>query len=173
MGYEDGPVEQIDLRFRLGDFEDLPADPEAKPAAEKGPSCSAIVEVQSVGSNLFKVAGPVSLTPFGPFGPMLSFGTIIEAKPLRNGAYRYLRSREVPNIWTRVLSCVQPESIQTSEAATLLGRLSTVGCAWEYCAGNLTIQGRSLQLAREPTQEIEGLIAEIAEHVVSRDEFLE
>ena len=37
-------------------------------------------DVEPLGGNLFRVLAPISLTPFGPSGPRLTLGQIIEAE---------------------------------------------------------------------------------------------
>jgi hypothetical protein len=104
--------------------------------------CMCCADVIQLGPALFRVPGPLSLTPFGPYGPMLDLGTTIEAKIQEDGSYRYIGTRESLKVWTRILCPVQEGCLQSDPVVTILRRLTEEEeCSWEWCAGNLTIQG--------------------------------
>jgi hypothetical protein len=53
---------------------------------------------EPLGGNLFRVLAPMSVTPFGPLGPALNLGQIIEAEPVSTGVWRYVRTHFKPAV---------------------------------------------------------------------------
>jgi hypothetical protein len=68
------------LLFMLSDF-----DHEETEREEHDLECSCEFDdsdAEPLGGNLFRVLAPMSVTPFGPLGPALTLGQIIEAEPV-------------------------------------------------------------------------------------------
>lgn len=150
--------DEIRLIFRFGDFD------EAGGKVEDDHPCQAQVSVSRMDGGLFLVNEPTSLSPFGPHGPFLGLATIFRAKPLEGGAYRFAGIVEEPKRWTWTLPVSQPPS--DDDVMTALEQLSSKGCLWEWCAGNLTIQ-RLADSAGSTLDDTNALI-EVLKRAVSR-----
>ncbi len=90
-------------------------------------------DVEPLGGNLFRVLAPISVTPFGPLGPGLILGQIIEAEPVSSGVWRYVRTHFKPAVRSWRLFCKQPDV------------LNKPNCEWEWSVGNITIQTVSIE----------------------------
>ena len=129
--------EEIDLVFRFTDL-DEPRDETDNPDDDDDP-CTGRLTVTRIGEDWFQVYEPVSLTPFGPFGPFLGLGTRIRAKKMPGGAYRLASIQEGPKVWTWRFHSPE-DSLMKDDVKAALEDLSEKGCRWEFCAGNFTIQ---------------------------------
>jgi hypothetical protein len=133
---------ELVIVYSLDDFE----APEPSGAKQYDGRCPVVVE--PLGGNLFRVAEPASLTPFGPLGPMLSLGEVIELDPLSDGVWTLVRVRDSPPLLSRTLSGIPRHWLGLGDVPSLLERLVQHGGAWEWVCGNLT-----MQCPREPGAE--------------------
>jgi hypothetical protein len=102
-------------------------------------------DVQPLGGNLFRVLGPISLTPFGPLGPGLTLGQIIEAEPVSIGVWRYVRTHFKPAVRAWRVFGVQLEMLNKPDISQDLQLLRELNCEWEWSVGNITIQTASME----------------------------
>jgi hypothetical protein len=131
------------LLFKLSDF----ADEEMTEGEgdDWDPECSCGgPDVEPLGGNLFRVLGPISLTPFGPLGPELTLGQIIEAEPVSTGVWRYVRTHFKPAVRAWHLVCEQ-QVLNKRDISQDLQLLRELNCEWEWCVGNITIQTVSME----------------------------
>lgn len=126
--------EEITIRYRLSDF-----DEESSIDDDFEGTCSPLVI--KLDQNYFRLMEPLSVTPFGPWGPMLDFGEVIEANPLDDGTYRYVRRVQRARMWTRRLEPVSQQAIQQDGVRHILNQVGEAGGMWEWMAHCLTIQG--------------------------------
>jgi hypothetical protein len=99
------------------------------------------VTLEYIEGDLFRVPEPTSLTPFGPYGTILDLASVIEAAPESDGTRRYIRTVTAPPVWTRIVPNVALAALEDEAVSERLDRLQELGCGWEWCAANLTIQG--------------------------------
>ena len=113
-------------------------------------------DVEPLGGNLFRVLAPISLTPFGPFGPRLTLGQIIEAEPVSTGVWRYVRTNFKPAVRSWCVTC-EWDVFNKPDIFQDLQLLCELNCNWEWIVGNLTVQTVSME--REPLlSEVEQII---------------
>lgn len=119
------------------------------------------LNLEPLAPDRFRLPEPVSVRFAGPHGPMLNLGEIIEAIRDSEGAYRYKRTVESRPIWSRVFGGVRSlEELHADPVAQVLEELERLGCRWEWCVGNLTIQ--ALGPASEgPGQEAMALLEQL------------
>jgi hypothetical protein len=129
---------------------------------EKGPLCSLRAEddeydlfvtasVVWVGPNEIAMAEPVSLTPFGSIGPTLKLGDVIEVVRLDDRTIGYVRLLKRGRIWSRTLHDPGKLALEDTSVQAILDQLIAAGSMWEWCAGNLTIQGLMEEGRTEPS----------------------
>jgi hypothetical protein len=97
-------------------------------------------EFEPLGGNLFRVLAPISVTPFGPLGPGLTLGQIIEAAPVSTGVWRYVRTHFKPAVRSWRVFCGQLDVLDRPDISQDLQLLRELNCQWEWSAGNITIQ---------------------------------
>jgi hypothetical protein len=102
-------------------------------------------DVEPLGGNLFRVLAPISVTPFGPLGPGLILGQIIEAEPVSSGVWRYVRTHFKPAVRSWRLFCKQPDVLNKPDIFQDLQLLRELNCEWEWSVGNITIQTVSIE----------------------------
>jgi hypothetical protein len=102
-------------------------------------------EFESLGGNLFRVLAPISVTPFGPMGPGLSLGQIIEAEPVSAGVWRYVRTHFKPAVRSWRVFCGQLDVLDRPDISQDLQLLRELNCQWEWSVGNITIQAVSME----------------------------
>ena len=85
------------------------------------------------------------LTPFGPFGPGLILGQIIEAEHDSTGVSRYVRTHFKPAVRSWRVFCKQPDMLSKPDISQDLQLLHELNCEWEWCVGNITIQTVSME----------------------------
>jgi hypothetical protein len=107
-------------------------------------SCDA-PDVEPLGGNLFRVLAPISLTPFGPFGPGLILGQIIEAEPVSTDVWRYVRTHFKPAVRSWRVSGVKPDVLNKPDISQDLQLLRGLNCEWEWSVDNITIQRVSME----------------------------
>jgi hypothetical protein len=133
------------LLFKLSDFADeKTTEGEGDDWDDSECSCGAL-DVESLGGNLFRVLGPISLTPFGPFGPGLTLGQIIEAEPVSTGVWRYVRTHFKQAVRSWRVFCKQPNALKNPDISEDLQLLRGLNCEWEWSVGNITIQMASIE----------------------------
>jgi hypothetical protein len=88
----------------------------------------------------FRLAEPLSVTPFGPYGPMLNLGDVIEVESQPDGTFRYVRTLESGDPWSRTIPGVSIEVIERPVIHDLLEEFIAAGGMWELAVGNLTLQ---------------------------------
>jgi hypothetical protein len=145
------------LLFKLSDFADEEMiEGEGDDRDDSECSCGA-PDVEPLGGNLFRVLGPISLTPFGPLGPGLTLGQIIDAEPVSTGVWRYVRTHSKPAVRTWRVFCKQLEMLDKPHISQDLQLLRQLNCEWEWSVGNITIQTVSME--REPLlSEVERIV---------------
>lgn len=126
---------EIKLYYNLEDFE---PDESADEESEFDASCD--MTVNWIEPDLFRVAAPCSLTPFGPFGMMLDTGTVVRVDLLGGNSYRYLETMGATPLWSGRLQDVTQEALAEPSVAALLQRFCDAGGVWEWMIGNLTLQ---------------------------------
>lgn len=125
------------LLFKLSDFD----DEEMTKTEGDDLECSCDTpDVEPLGANLFRVLTPISLTPFGPLGPGLILGQIIEAELVSADAWRYVRTHFKPGVRSWRVSCVKPDVLNKPDISQDLQLLRGLNCEWEWSVGNITIQ---------------------------------
>jgi hypothetical protein len=110
-------------------------------------------DVEPLGENLFRILAPISLTPFGPFGPGLILGQTIEAEPVSTGVWRYVRTHFEPAVRSWRVFCEQPDVLSKPDISQDLQLLRELHCEWEWSAGNITIKtsdGKKVAVPRGP-----------------------
>jgi hypothetical protein len=93
----------------------------------------------------FRVLGPMSVTPFGPFGPGLTLGQIIEAEPVSTRVWRYVRTHLKPAVRSWRVFCGQLDVLNRPNISQDLQLLRELNCEWEWSVGNITIQALSTE----------------------------
>jgi len=83
--------------------------------------------------------------PFGPLGPGLILGQIIEAEPVSSGVWRYVRTHFKPAVRSWRLFCKQPDVLNKPDIFQDLQLLRELKCEWEWSVGNITIQTASIE----------------------------
>jgi hypothetical protein len=146
---------ELQILFYDSDFDDDNSE-------EEDVDWASSVLVEAIGDNLFRVPEPTSLTPFGPIGPMLSLGEIIRASPQEGGLWRFEGIQESEDVWTFKVQVMTSSVLQQADLARRLERLRDLNCGWEWCVGNLTIQGLTSSPDRE---EADMIVSEIATQV--------
>ena len=157
----DADIEQIELLCNLYDFEEG-EQPDEDEEDEWDLTCPA--EVVRLGGNRFRVALPVSVTPFGPLGPMLNLGDVIEAVPTGDGSYRLqqvIRARQ----WSRTFSGVEQAAVSDPSIRRILDQLTSWGAAWEWCAANITVQVPHQGDGTEPDARVTTALNDLAEAI--------
>jgi hypothetical protein len=151
------------LLFKLSDFADEEM-PEGEADDQDDPECSCGVEqdVEPLGGNLFRVLGPISLTPFGPLGPGLTLGQIIEAEPVFTDEWRYVRTHFKPAVWAWRVCCKQPDVLDKPDISQDLQLLRELNCQWEWSVGNITIQTVSMEGEPLPS-EVERIVDRLSQ----------
>jgi hypothetical protein len=139
------------LLFKLSDF----ADEEITEGEGDDRECSCgapdveplprLTQERCNRGNLFRVLEPVSLTPFGPLGPGLTLGQIIEAEPVSTGVWRYVRTHFRLAVRSWRVSCEQPDVLNRPDISPDLQLLRELNCGWEWSVGNITIQRVSME----------------------------
>lgn len=109
----------------------------------------------------FRNMEPFSISPFGPVGGLLDFGVVFEAKPLGDGAYRYLFTVEEPPVWTFSIDVLSLQTLDHDDVRPILEQISQSGGHWEWMQHILTIQGYLTEGDKNPPTNIEQLIAEL------------
>ena len=85
------------------------------------------------------------VTPFGPMGPGLTLGQIIEAEPVSTGVWRYVRSHFKPAVRSWRVFCEQLDVLNKPDISQDLQLLRELNCEWEWSVGNITIQTMSME----------------------------
>src|SRR6516165_491625 len=130
------------LFFKLSDFDDEEMTEGEGDDLEEW-SCHG-PDVEPLGGNRFRVLAPISLTPFGPLGPGLTLGQIIEAEPVSTGVWRYVRTHFKPAVRSWRVSCEQ-DALNRPDISQDLQLLRELNCEWEWSVGNITIQTVSME----------------------------
>jgi hypothetical protein len=134
------------LLFKLSDFADEEmTEGEGNDWDDSESSCGVDPDVEPLGGNLFRVLGPISLTPFGPLGPGLTLGQIIEAEPVSTGVWRYVRTHFKPAVREWRVFGMQLEMLDKPDISQDLQLLRELNCQWEWSVGNITIQTVSME----------------------------
>jgi hypothetical protein len=102
-------------------------------------SCGVTDDVEPLDGHRFRVLAPIFLTPFGPSGPRLTMGQIIEAEPVSTGVWRYVRTHFKPAVRSWCDRCGQ-DVLNKPDIFKNLQLLRELNCNWEWCAGNITVQ---------------------------------
>ena len=130
------------LFFKLSDFDD--EEMTEREGDDFECSCDA-PDVEPLGGNLFRVLAPISLTPFGPLGPGLILGQIIEAEPVSTDVWRYVRTHFKPVVRSWRVSCRKPDMLNKPDISQDLQLRRGLNCEWEWSVGNITIQRASME----------------------------
>jgi hypothetical protein len=161
MGRDDSNPKTVVVSFSLGDCYDDASEPDDDIDCEPDDDidCECPVDVEPLGNQQFRVITPTSLTPFGPFGPMLNRGDVIELTSREDGNFRYVRTVKKSRVWSKRLGKskrVRVESIKSGEARRILDELvkSHTRFNWEWAVGNLTLQFELEPGETEPPQEV-------------------
>jgi hypothetical protein len=150
------------LLFKLSDFADEEiTEGEGDGRDDSECSCGA-PDVEPLGGNLFRVLGPISLTPFGPLGPGLTLGQIIEAEPVSTGVWRYMRTHFKPAVRSWRVFCEQPDVLNKPDISQDLQLLRELNCEWEWSVGNITIQTASME-GEPPISEVERIVDRLSQ----------
>jgi hypothetical protein len=180
--YDPNPTTVL-MSFSLEDFCDDASEPDDDIDYEPDDDidCECPVDVEPLGNQQFRVITPTSLTPFGPLGPMLNRGDVIELTSREDGNFRYVRTVKKSRVWSKRLTGptirlpippsfagssgrsfrdvptgVRVESIKSGEARRILDELveSHTRFNWEWAVGNLTLQFELEPGETEPPQEV-------------------
>jgi hypothetical protein len=96
----------------------------------------------------FRMPEPVSITPFGPFGPSFSVGDVIATIPHGDGTYVLKRVVMRADSWSKYVSGVTAETLEEPQLVEALHEFYDLGGGWEFATGNLTLQ--YLKMPDEP-----------------------
>jgi hypothetical protein len=147
------------LLLKLSDFYDEEITEEEEDDLECG--CND-PDVEPLGGNLFRALAPISLTLFGPLGPGLSLGQIIEAEPVSTGVWRYVRTHFTPAVRSWRIICKQSDVLNNPDISQDLQLLRELKCEWEWSVGNITIQ--TLSMEGEPLlSEVERIVERLSQ----------
>jgi len=80
------------------------------------------------------------LTPFGPLGPRLNLGDVIEVEPRSENEYRYVRIVERGNPVTFVLEPIDESVALSQSTLNVLDKFFELEGVWEYGSHRLTVQ---------------------------------
>jgi hypothetical protein len=150
-------LKTLKLSFRLSDFEPDEADAVGEPDDSV---CDVEVDAYELHPGIYRIAGPQSLTAFGPYGPLLNLGSVIQVELQGDRTCRYVRTLESPSIWTiLVVAPVRLEVIGREDVKRHLDALLDLGCGWEWCVGNVTIQGLQSGPTPGPSEAVSDAIA--------------
>ena len=96
--------------------------------------------VKKLDSNHFRLAEPLSVTPFGQMGPQLNLGDEIEVSPIaEDGAFRYIRVSKRADVWTWTGNASKG-IIAHPSVVRLLEELTEAGGNWEWTSSVIRIQ---------------------------------
>lgn len=144
------------------------------------------IEVVPLAPDRFRIPGATSLTPFGPLGPTLNLGDVIETAPLSEGVHRFVRRLESARVWSRTLyvphvsraaigdrerrSLVEQQQflhdlLRGGRVGALLEEIERAGGGWEYAVGNVTVQ-LPLPEGSELPAHLQELVDELFEHLL-------
>ena len=135
-----GEPEEITLYSQLADWDDDSPEERGDGDDDLDFDCESSMMVERLGPNRMRLLEPCSITPFGPYGPTLNLGDVIEATPLEGGGYRYVRTVQEAWIWSAVFQSVSERAMRAFDASPLATELAATGGMWEWSAGNLTAQ---------------------------------
>lgn len=132
-------AEDITFSYALSDFD------EEQTLVDDDAGCDEILGtfkalVVRLDERRFRVAEPVSVTPFGILGPRLNLGDVIEATPEDEGRYRYVRRVECALVKTLMISPMTKPIFERDEVVSILDRITEAGGVWEWTPSNLIVQ---------------------------------
>ena len=133
--------EEVVLRFRLSDLDDDPTEAnEVLDDEDDEPEGTVSVTVERVGPDRVRLLEPCSLTPFGPIGPVLHLGDLVEVEALDDGSVRYRRVLEAALVWEFGRTGTPRAATEDAGIAAVLGEIGDAGGMWEWCAGCLWVE---------------------------------
>ncbi len=116
-----------------------------------------------IGPNQVSMVAPACLSPFGPCGPTLDLGDVLEVVPLEDGTFGYVRLLKRGRIWSRTLPDPGRQALEDTSTQMILDQLLASGCTWEWFVGNLMIQAPLEEGEREPAGPILELVEVLAQ----------
>jgi len=131
-------AQHVTLRFSLDDFDDDAEALENELEGEEDASCGLSAIIREDGCLV--IAEPVMLTPFGPLGPRLNLGDVIEVEPRSENEYRYVRIVERGNPVTFVLEPIDESVALSQSTLNVLDKFFELEGVWEYGSHRLTVQ---------------------------------
>ena len=127
--------EAITLHFSLSAFDD-------ESSLDEGEDMEGICDARVLRLNdgHLLLTEPLSVTFFGPYGPMLNLGDLIEVVPMDEGTYRYVRTVQQARLWTRTKAPASQQAIEQDPVRQILDRITEAGGKWEWNASAITVQ---------------------------------
>ena len=125
-GPSDEVGEQIRFHYSFADLDEESPTDEAYDDDRDGNFLALVVRLDN---GHFQTLEPVSMTPFGPYGPSLDLGVVFEAEPLDDGTFRYVRTVEQPRAWQRTIG-VSQQVLNQDAVRPILNQASQLGGKW-------------------------------------------
>jgi hypothetical protein len=158
---EEHEIESIEFECKLG--LGLEEEDGEEPPPEDDYDCSFTANVVRVGPNRLRMAEPVSVTPFGPYGGQLNLGQVVECVPLDDGGFRIVRLVGSPHVWSKLLKGRMKEHLENGEVQAILTEFGDAEGVWEWTAGNLTLQWPLGPEEAEPPSRVLDLVERLEE----------
>lgn len=154
--------EELTFHYRWSDFDEESPTGEEE-GEDDGVDGEFVAVVVRLGNSHFQTQEPVSVTPFGPFGPSLALGVVFEAEPFDDGTFRYVRTVDRLRVWERAIN-VSRQVINQDTVRPILVQVSQLGSKWEWMANTLTIQG----LLADGEEDVPSGMSELIDILVSK-----